>query len=220
MINRLQLIFDWSEVWAPLIPLLVLAFRHKQPVFLRPVIIYLCIALFLNLGGNVIADFKSYLPKWLHSNNPWYNIHSLIRFTCFSYFFHLLGNNFRGTIDKIVNSGALILIVLNFIFIENFVNTRHLSGNLLATEAFVLLIYCMQYYLYQLKLETSEFSRRKDFWVVTGLGIYVVVNFFVFLFYVPMLTENPHLADRMWSIHNLAYITFCIFIAKAFYEPA
>ena len=59
-----------------------------------------------------------------------------------------------------------------------------------------------------------------DFWVVTGLSIYVVINFFVFLFYVPLLTENPDLADRMWSIHNLAYITMCIFIAKAFYEPA
>jgi hypothetical protein len=160
------------------------------------------------------------LPQWLHSNNILYNIHSIVRFFCFSYFFLLLGKNFRGVIDKLVNLCALVFIVYNFIFIEKFNNVDHLSGNLLATEAYILLIYCMQYYLLQLKTDTADFTRKKDLLVITGLSIYVVINFFVFLFYVPMLTENPNLAEHMWSVHNLAYITLCIFIAKAFYVPA
>jgi hypothetical protein len=213
-------ILDWSEVWAIFIPLFVLLFRRKQPAFLKPLIIYLWIALALNLVGDFIGDFKHHLPQWLHSNNILYNIHSIVRFFCFSYFFLLLGKNFRGVIYKLVNLCALVFIVYNFIFIEKFNNVDHLSGNLLATEAYVLLIYCMQYYLLQLKTDTADFTRKKDLLVITGLSIYVVINFFVFLFYVPMLTENPNLAEHMWSVHNLAYITLCIFIAKAFYVPA
>ncbi len=213
-------ILDWSEVWAILIPLFVLLFNREQPRFLKPVIFYLWIALVLNFIGDTIGDFKVYLPHWLHSNNVLYNIHSLIRFFCFSYFFLLLGKNFRSTINRLIGLVALLFIVYNFIFTEKFSNFNHLSGNLLATEAYVLLIYCMQYYLFQLKTDTADFKTKKDFWVVTGLSIYVVVNFFVFLFYVPMLTENPNLADQMWSVHNLAYISLCIFIAKAFYVSA
>src|SRR5450432_33383 len=220
MLEKLYLIFDWSEVWALFIPLLVLVFRRNQPAFLKPIIIYLWIALFLNLTGDSIAEFKEYYAGWIRSNNPLYNIHSVARFVCFSYFFQLLGAHFKGIFNRIISLAAITLILLDFIFIENFMNTRHLSGNLLALEAFVFMIFCMQYYLFQLQVETSAFFKRKDFWVVTGLSIFVVVNFFVFLFFVPLLTENPDLADRMWSIHNLAYIVLCIFIAKAFYEPA
>jgi hypothetical protein len=210
-------ILNWSEVWAIFIPLVVLIFRRQQPVFLKPVIIYLWIALVINLVGDTIGDFKAYLPGWLHSNNVLYNFHSLIRFACFSYFFQLLGKDFRNKLDKIVNLIALLFILFNFIFIEKFDNPNHLSGNLLAAEAYVLLIYCIQYYLLQLKVDTGNFAGRKDFWVVTGLSIYVVINFFIFLFYVPMLKENPVLANNIWTVHNLAYVTLCIFITKAFY---
>ncbi|HSZ34252.1 MAG TPA: hypothetical protein VK772_13135 [Puia sp.] len=213
-------ILDWSEVWALFIPLLALMLKREQPRFLKPVIVYLWIALVLNFIGDTIGDFKVYLPHWLHSNNVLYNFHSLIRFFCFSYFFLLLGKNFKSPVNKLINFAALGFIIYNFIFLENFINFHHLSGNLLATEAYVLLIYCIQYYLFQLKTDTIDFKRKKDFWVVTGLSIYVVVNFFVFLFYVPMLTENPNLSEQMWSVHNLAYITLCIFIAKAFYVSA
>lgn len=220
MLKILNLIFDWSEVWALLIPLCALVFRQSQPAFLRPVVLYLWVALFLNLAGDIIGEFKRYFPGWLQSNNVLYNIHSIVRFACFSSFFRLDGKTFRGFIDKLTNLVAIVFIVYNFIYVENFGNPNHLSGNLLATEAFVLLIYSMQYYLSQLNAEIGEFSRRKDFWVVTGLSIYLVVNFFVFLFYVPMLTENPQIANQMWLVHNLAYIVLCIFISKAFYVPA
>lgn len=77
----------------------------------------------------------------------------------------------------------------------------------------------MQYYLSQLHNEVERISDKKDFWVVTGLAIFVVINFFLFLFYVPMIEENPVLAGNMWNVHNVAYILFCILIAKALYVP-
>ena len=210
---------DWSEVWAPIIPLISLLFRPKQPFFLKPVILYLWFALFINLTGDIISDFKIYLPSWLQSNNVLYNVHSVVRFICFSYFFIILRQPSFLTLRKFLPALSLVFIIINFNYFEDFSNPDHLSGNLLATESYLLLIYCLQYYLSQLRDEIEVITSGPDFWIVTGLSIYVVINFFVFLFYVPMISEDELLAERIWNVHNVAYIIFCIFITKAFYEP-
>lgn len=220
MRNYILFAVDWAEFWATIIPLLVLIRHRNQPNYIKPVIIYLWVALVLNLIGDIIGDFKRYLPQWLNSNNVLYNIHSLVRFACFGYFFQLINQTFNRWLNRIVIAIALLFIIYDFTFLESFTNPIHLSGNLLATESFLLLIYCLHYYLAQLTLDEGALKRGKEFWVVTGLAIYVVVNFFVFLFYVPLLEESWPQAARIWRIHNFAYVCLCIFIAKAFYVPA
>jgi len=213
-------VMNWSEVWAPLIPLAALLYKKNQPAFLRPVIVYLFFALFINLAGDLIDVTKHSLPSWLQSNNPLYNIHSIIRFVCFSYFFTAVPYTSTGISKYIIPIVSILIIIINFGFIENFGNPDHLSGNLLSAEAYMLLVYCMQYYLSKLKNEDDDVTSGADFWVVTGLAVYVVINFFVFLFYVPMLQQDVTLAINIWYLHNVAYIVLCIFITKAFYEPA
>jgi hypothetical protein len=220
MNSILQVILNWSEVWALLIPMVFYLFHRHQPVYLKPVVIYLFIALFFNLVGDIIGDFKIYLPSWMQSNNPLYNIHSIIRFICFGYFFLLLGQNSFTLVKKILPLISLFIILFNFIYLEDFGNPEHLSGNLLAAEAYLLLIYCILYYLTKLKEDDSEIGSGPDFWIVTGLSIYVVINFFVFLFYVPMSDHDSLLALRIWNVHNVAYIILCLFITKAFYVSA
>jgi hypothetical protein len=75
----------------------------------------------------------------------------------------------------------------------------------------------MLYYLYALNDEDDVMSKGPVFWIVTGLGIYVVINFFVFLFYVPMIIQNKALAAGIWNVHNVAYILLCLFLTKALY---
>lgn len=219
MSKTLQLFFDWSEVWALLIPLIVLKFAPKQPVLLKPVITYLWLAFALNLSGDIIADYKKILhfPSWLQSNTPLYNIHSVIRFTCFSYFFAKLKQPSFTIFKKLLPFAFIVFLIIDFGFLEKFFYKEHLSGDLLAAESFLLLIYCMLYYLDELKNESEIITNYSSFWIVTGLTIYVVINFFVFLFYVPMIDQNFKLADNIWNIHNAAYIIFCLFVAKAFY---
>ena len=216
MTKLLLLILDWSEVWALLIPLFALI--RKQPAFLKPVVIYLWVALVINIIIDIIMGMNVYTHSFLQSNNPLYNLHSIVRFVCFSiYFVNLKQGSFlklRKVLPLIFGS----FILVNFIFFENFLNASHLSGNLMATESYILLVYCMQYYLGELKNEDNVF-KGKDFWIVTGLGIYVVINFFAFLFYVPMLDTNTELATNIWNLHNISYIVFCLFITKAFYVP-
>ncbi len=213
-------ILNWSEVWALLIPLFALTRRRQQPSFMKPVILYLFLALLLNLVCDILSDYNDSHRAQLISNNPVYNLHSIVRFVCFSYFFILLKQKPFKAINKIIPVIYFAFVVINFTFFESFFYEFNISGNLLSMEAFLLLIYCMLYYLSQLRSEVGGITGTKGFWVVTGLAIYVAANFFVFLFYVPLITENPVLANNMWNVHNVAYIFLCIFISKAFYVPA
>jgi len=212
-------ISDWSEVWALFIPLLFVVFGRKQPAVLKPVITYLWLALALNIFGDFIGDFSISLhfPKWLQSNNPVYNVHSLVRFTCFSYFFISISQPQFKTLKKVIACVFLVFVIINFTFFDDFFYFDHLSGNLLSAEAYLLLIYCLLYYLAALNDENDAAFTGPVFWIVTGLGMYLVINFFVFLFYVPLITQNMQMADRMWQFHNAAYIILCIFITRAFY---
>src|SRR5579863_2036511 len=212
-------ILDWSEVWALLIPLIFLLFVRKPPALLTPVIIYLWLALILNLFVDVIADFKKpyHFPAWLQSNNPIYNLHSLVRFACFSYFFISLPQPAFKTFKKAIAVLFVLYTVINFTFFENFLYPFHLSGNILSVESYLLLVYCMLYYLSALNDEDDDAFRGPVFWIVTGLSIYVVINFFVFLFYVPMINQDMELVLDIWNVHNAAYIILCLFITRAFY---
>ena len=217
MTKALLFLLDWSEVWAPLIPLAYFLFHREQPRYMRPVIAYVFLALFLNLAIDLISELKpNYIPESV-SNNPLYNIHSILRFICFAGFFTLLGQRDFAGLRKAIPILSLAIITVNFLFFEHFWNPDRLSGNLLATEAYLLLVYCMLYYLSKLRDDGTDFTATPDFWVVTGLAIYVVVNFFVFLFYVPMIEKDLPLALNIWNLHNIAYIIFCIFITRALY---
>ena len=220
MTNTLQTILDWSEVWSLFIPLIVLLIFPKQPHILKPVIIYLWLALIINLTGNILGDYGKELglPSWLQRNTFLYNTHSILRFACFSYFFLLLAQPFLTSLKKVVPFLSLLFVIINFTFFEPFNSENHLSGRLLATEAFLLLLYCLQYYLYKINQDVGLPKREADFWVVTGLSMYVVINFFVFLFYVSMISKDISFAEKMWDVHNIAYIILNIFIAKAFYD--
>ncbi len=112
----------------------------------------------------------------------------------------------------------ILYFIIDFTFFENFFYSNHLSGNILSAEAYLLLIYGMLYYLAVLNDEGDDTAFKGPvFWIVTGLSVYVVINFFVFLFYVPMITQNLVLALDIWNVHNAAYIILCLFIARALY---
>ncbi len=219
MTNIFIKILDWSEVWALLIPLVVLLRAIKQPSYLKPVIVYLCIALPLNILTDVIADFRKVytLPAWLESNNYLYNVHSIVRLVCFAFFFNRVNPRFLGKYKIGFYVASLLVIIINFTF-ENFFRFNSFSSFLLAFESAILLFHCLQFYLSKLQEEEAGWMQQPDFWIVTGLSIYVTFNFFYFLFYTTLI-DNKHiqLVMSMWYLHNVTYIILCILISKAFF---
>ena len=213
-----QKILDWSEVWALFIPLFFI-FRYKLSSlqYIKPIKVYVVMALLLNIFIDVTMDFSGALklPQWLRNNNPLYNIHSITRLLLFSLFFIYLKQRQFDFLKKIIPILFLFFVFINFIWFERFI---FFSSRLHATESAILLFYSLQYYLYLLQDDQTSFKKEPSFWVATGLSIYVVINFFIFLFYKTLISESKEFAISIWDIHNISYIIFCIFLAKGFYE--
>lgn len=213
-------LLDWSEVWAPLIPLPLILLKKNSPPYLKPVRIYVWLALFFGIAADLIWRYKE---KWgagpgdfFWSNNFVYNVHSIIRFFLFVWFFFLLRQRFMPKLKAILPVAFTLFIIINFAFYEPFFNVI-LSSRLLATEAALLLFYCLQYYIFLMMEDSAtRLTRRPGFWVVTGLTIYVAVNFFIFLFYAYLTETNINFAIKIWDVHNIVFILLCIFLAIAF----
>jgi hypothetical protein len=221
-----QQILDWLEVWALSIPLIALLKKNKQPGYLKPVIIYLWLALIINLLANISWKFKSHynFPVWYQTNTYFYNVHSIIRFYLFSWFFIKLRQPFFSLLKKIIPVLFLIFILANFLIFEHFINYWYengklnsiLSSHLLSLEAGFLLLYCLLYYFYLLKEEQPFFTRLPSFWVVTGLSIFVVIGFPIYLFYTAAIEHSKDFIISIWLLQKCAYLILCILIAKAF----
>jgi hypothetical protein len=186
---------------------------------MRPVFIYLWIAFFCNLISDGMWLFLDIFPKGYLSNTIFYNIQSLSRFICFAVFFFILKQQDYRWLQKLLVIVFSVITLFYFGFIDSFFNKNYISSDLMSGESFFLMFFCMLYYLAILKSDTPQFSQQKDFWVVTGISLFAVVNFFVFLLYKPLLEENRALANKIWDVHNYAYIIFILFITKAIYVP-
>lgn len=218
MLQLLLNISDWSEVWALLIPLAILYIKKKQPPFNKPVIIYVYAALTINVLIDVIWKLKTVLPVPYNSNNYLYNLHSVVRLLLFSLFFIKLNQPFLSKTKRIVPFVFLGFVLVNFTFFQSFFDYAHLSSRLLSFEAVIMMFYCMQYYLFKISEDEEPGKKQPDFWIVTGLGIYYTINFFIFLLYTELTLRLQNFAIGLWNIHNISYTILSIFIAKGFYE--
>ncbi|THU40558.1 hypothetical protein FAM09_00135 [Niastella caeni] len=213
-------LLDWSEAWAPLVALGVWVRHRKQPAYLKPVVFYIWFALVCNVLIDCIWKLRMLIHQPYNSNNWLYNLHSIVRMLAFSRFFILLHQPFLQTVKRAVPVLFLLLVVIDFSIYEHLFDYNTLSSQLMALEAGLLLFYCLQYYFYKVKEDLDMNRRQPDFWVVTGLGIYVAINFFIFLLYKELTVHYTHFAVDIWSIHNVSYILFQLFLAKALYESS
>ncbi|SEB15051.1 hypothetical protein [Pedobacter hartonius] len=217
MLKIFQMIIDWSEVWSLLIPLTILLTK-KQPAVLKPVVFYVWIALLINLATDLTWKFRHLLTETQNSNNYLYNIHSIIRFLLFSLFFIRLNQPFLVHIKKLIPVFFILFVLINFWFFESFFDYWKFSSRLLSVEAILLLFYCLQYYLFKINDNVEVKIFNADFWIVTGLGIYVTFNFFIFLLYNELTVRLQYFAISLWSFHNISFVIFNVFIAKGLYD--
>jgi len=222
-----QELLDWSEVWALLIPLVVLVLRKPAEKWVKPLKFYLITALLINLAADIIwKRYLLYLNGWMTShlsyfysangdfdNTILYNIHSAIRFTLFIIFFSYLGRTFKK-LNWVLPAVYGISFMILFLFYRDI---RDFNSLLLAEETALLLIYCLTYYLLIIRDEESTVKKSPAFWAVTGISIYVVINFPIFLFYNALAKQARNFAIDIWDVHNISYLVFCLLIAKSFY---
>lgn len=219
-------LWAWSEVWALFIPLTVLfIWRKRIDVILKPVIYYVVIALVLNFMADFSWRFQRRLdlPQWMRNNSSIYHFHSIARLLLFSWFFIRLNESFLVKLKNVIPLLFLLFVITDFIIIKPldsfFINY---NSELHATEAAVLLFYCLQHYLYLSQQEYSPATQktRSVAFIIAGLTIYVAINFFIFLFYSALMKISRNFSKDIWDVHNISYIILCCFIAIGFYASA
>jgi hypothetical protein len=233
LLSIFRTIFDWSEVWALLIPLTVLLIFNPNGDWVTPIKWYLLTAFLLNL----CVDFIWYVNKeeWFGvseakknwwNNNIFYNLHSFARLFFFSWFFSIQGVGLKK-IARMVPVVFLSAVIIFFTIKKDGFNYNdpaeesifYISSYLLATEAGLLLFYCLWYTNKIMREDKPAFSSSNPpFWVVGGLTIFTSVNFFVFLFYDFMNVFDDEFLVSIWDLHNSLFIILCICIAIGLYN--
>ena len=206
-------ILNWSEVWAPLIPLLVFILKAPKNKHLDLIAAYLFTAFCINAIIDVSWQYQKYMPAFLFYNAFLYNINSFCRIIFFVLFFSLLANLPSKKTAIFFLILYLIIFVVYFIINKNF-NT--LNSPLHSTESLILLLLSIVYLIRLIQSDEIYLSFDPYLLIISGLAVYESVNFFVFLFY-DYLAEKDRMFDHyLWNVHNIIFIIFCVLIARAF----
>lgn len=225
MTEYLEEILDWSEVWATLIPLIVYLWIKPNASWVKPVLIYLILALLIGLVVDVTWKFGK--EEWVKSTFSWlyrdkilytlvfYNINSFIRLILFTCFFYLANPSFKKIyiiVTCLFLAGTLINFTLEF---ENIITD--FSSRTFTVEAAIILFYCLLYFYHvNMNDEIRSPLTLPPFWIVMGLTLYTAVNFLIFLFYHYLISAERDYAIVIWNVHNIIYIVLMVFIAIAF----
>ncbi|HVX26076.1 MAG TPA: hypothetical protein VHB70_07025 [Parafilimonas sp.] len=213
----MQKILDWSEVWTVLIPIIIYVIKTPQAKYLKPIILYLLIAFVLNFIGDIIEENFYHDPQWvvkINYNQPFYNIHSISRLILLIYFFRKINIPVNKILRTFIPVFVVLILVINFSFFHSFKNFSSLT---FSVEGITLIVLCVLYFFRRLQSDQTSTAFDSSMYIVTGLAIYEAVCFPIFLFYNTLIKQTEHFAINIWDVHNIAYIVFCLFIARAFY---
>jgi len=216
-----QLLLDWSEVWALLIPLTIIIIYKPRGNYIRLLVWYVIIGFILNLIANLMLEYYYLVPSWMYvkgrvNNNIVYNIHSVLRVLLFSWYLISIREYKYPVIQKIFLGAYLLFVFINFIFLQS---PLFLSTNLYAAESIVLLIMCLAYFFRSIQDESqTNWLKHPSFLICTGISLYEGITFFIFLFFYPLSKKEPEFFVVTMRIYTFTYFLLCLLLALAFYK--
>ena len=217
----LQTLSDWSEVWALLIPLIVIIVSRPKENQIRVLVWYVIIGFILNFATNFMIEFKSLVPSWMYidnmvNNNIVYNIHSMFRVLLFSWYIINIRQYQFTFFLKILLVAYLVFIFINFTIFES---PFFLSTRLFAAESIVLLVMCLFYFFRSIQDESQiNWLKHPSFLVCAGISLYEVITFFIFLFFYPLSQKDPEFFVVTMRIYSITFVLLCILLSLAFYS--
>jgi hypothetical protein len=212
----IQFMRSWSEVWALLIPLIVIVIHKPKELNIRPLVWYVFIAFILNFTATFMVEYYYLLPADLQNNNVLYNLHSFARVILFSWYLSKITPRQFAFIYKTTLLVYIIFVLVNFRFFESpFI----LSTRLFAAESIILLFICISFFLRSMQDESgTNWISHPSFLVCTGISMYEAITFFIFLFIYPIAEKNPEFGKISMEIYQIIFIIFCILLALALYR--
>lgn len=211
-----EIILEWSEVWALLIPLTIMILYKPLRAEMRPLFFYVCIGLVLNSVSTTSFYFHKSMPVWLKNNNIYYNLHSITRVIFFGLYIYRVTPNKNRLVYTTLFSVYGIFVLINFVFIKSIF---FFSTWLFAAESIILIVACINFYLQTMKDESkTEWMKQPFFLVCTGVILYEAITFFIFLFIIPMANINPRFGLLSLKIYKITFVLLCILIALTIYK--
>ncbi len=199
-----------------LIPLAIILLYQKPVPETRPVIVYVYVALIINLAATIMFVFHSDMPSFLKNNNICYNIHSIVRVLFFSWYLHKLHLPKLQRLIKMATPLYIGFVLINFIFFES---PFFISSLLFSAESIFILVLCLFYFFHSIQDDSeTEWTGHPSFTISAGIGFFEAITFFIFLFYNPLYVENRKFGKLTFTIHNFTYVIFCIMLAIALYK--
>ena len=216
-----RFLMDWSEVWALLIPLIIIIIYKPKEKNIRILISYVIIGFLSNLIATFMVEFYDVMPDWAYrnnmiNNNILYNFHSIIRVLFFSWYIITIREYRFSFLLKISLLVYLVFVLFNFIFNESmfYLGTWHYIA-----ESLVLLVICFSYFLSSIQDESeTNWLKHPSFLVCAGISLYEVITFLIFLFFYPLSQKDQSFFVVTMEIYHIMFVLLCILLALAFYK--
>jgi hypothetical protein len=213
----LQIIQNWSEVWALLIPLTIIFIKKPAGKGVPWLVSYIIFAIIINFFAQFVLEFYTLLPTGLRvGNNLFYNLHSLARVSLLGAYIISLRNYKYAIFMKLLLGCYILYAILNFILWES---PLLLSSYFYSVGSSVLLIFCFIYFIQSISdEEQTNWLKHPSFIICTGIAVYEAITFFIFLFLFPLFDKDPGFAAIAMRIYLGCFLLFCILLAIGLYK--
>lgn len=219
--NTLEFIAVWSEVWALLIPLIVITVFKPKGNTTGLLIAYVIAGFILYFCAIFTLVYPDLVPSFLkYNNNIFYNVHSFFMVIFLGlYVIRIRPSKYKFQLTRLIVL-YITFVVINFVFFER---PLIYSTRLFTTGSIVLLVLCLFYFINLIQEESQvNWLKHPSFIISSGICLYHAVTFFIFLFLRPMFNSayntNQSFAKLMMQITQITFVIFCILIAIGLYQ--
>lgn len=213
----LKLIWEWSEGWAMLIPLLAILIFRPKGRYVWLLITYILLAFAINFFAQLVLQCYYLFPNsFSNNNNIYYNVHVVLRVLILGWYIISVRPYKYYKLHKALLFLFIVFTLINFIFFES---PLLLSIRLFAAGNITLIICCVSYFLRSiLEDSTVNWLKHPSFIVCTAVCLYEAVTFFIFLFIYPLSYTDPEFGLVTLRIYQVILVIFGILLAIALYS--
>lgn len=194
-----------SSTFLPIIAGLIYYKRLSKAM--HALIIYLCIALFINIGGIILAEHNTNNLPLLH----FYTIFELL--AVMWYYQRAFDNKWADRWTKIIMIVYPIFCVINFTFLQSIYQFNTYTRPL---EAIIIIVFSGIYLSAQSNFDQPESIKNAGRWVASGFMLYFCSSLFQFIFSnVVSHSATKQVKMIIWNLHDTFVLIMYIFFFVA-----
>lgn len=183
-------------------------YYKKLSTAMHRIILYLCIALFFNIVGSVLASYRI-------NNLPGLHLYTLAELVAITWYYRAaFPNGWANKWTTIVMVAFPILCVINFSYFQSIYTFNTYTRPL---EAVLVIVFSSIYLSRQGNFDQKENLNKAGRLVASGFLLYFCSSFFQFIFSnVISRISNRTITDVIWCLHAtfvlIMYIMFFVAI--------